>query len=873
MAPAWDDWLLQFLAPHCLWSRPPVWRYGLAVVIVVAATALRWVLTFWMGTTVPYNIALVAVVGTTVLLGIGPGLLTVLLGDIAVEVFVLGSLPTTFDGKTLLRLGTSVVIGFFVCAIFHAIRVAQVKARQSEERYRALLDLCPDAILVHTGGKFVFANPAAALVFGASSPKDLIGKDVLERTHPEDRPMAGQRIAQAYGGVATPLREMRFLRLDGSTVDIEVMGAKVEFDGTPAIQVVVRDISERKRAKEEIGRLNQDLQRRVAELQTIFETAPIGLAIAEDVEGHHIYGNPANERLLGVKTGGELSKGGPRPAGYRCLQEGRELAVTKLPMQRAIRGETVTGQVFDVVREDGHSLTLYSCAAPLFDERGQPRGAVGAFMDITERKWAEEALRESEAKYRNLFLNMTEEVHFWKLVRDEEDRIQTWRLVDANPPTLKTWGKTLDEIRGKTTDEIFGPGSTEHYLPVVQKIMTEGVPYVFEDFFPNLDRYFRFTSVPLGDYFITTGADITSIKKAEETLRESEERFRAIYEQAAVGIEMLDFEGRLLQGNDKLSKILGYSHEELQQRTFADITHPEDLACELPLLQRLLAGEIANYTLEKRYLPKEGPPVWVRVTSSLARTSQPYRFSLIEDITDRHRADEALQRTAADLARSNQDLEQFAYVASHDLQEPLRMVTGFVQLLQQTYGSRLDAQADQYIEYAVDGARRMQTLIDDLLAYSRVGTRGRQFVPTDVGAALQLALVNLRASIQETAAEITHGELPTLRGDSTQLVQLFQNLVGNALKFRGTAPPRIHVDACRQGDYWQFSVRDNGIGIAPEYQERIFLIFQRLHTRKQYPGTGIGLAICKKIAERHGGQIWVESQPGQGTVFSFTLPA
>ena len=242
------------------------------------------------------------------------------------------------------------------------------------------------------------------------------------------------------------------------------------------------------------------------------------------------------------------------------------------------------------------------------------------------------------------------------------------------------------------------------------------------------------------------------------------------------------------------------------------------------------------------------------------------------DVTARKRADEALQETTAELARSNKDLDHFASVASHDLQEPLRTVSGFVQLLQKKYVHQLDAEADQFIEFAVDGTKRMQTLIRDLLAYARVGSRGLELAPTDAGASLRQAVDNLRVRIEETAAEITYGELPTVRADAGQLVQLFQNLLGNALKFHGELPPKIHVDASRQEDHWLFSVRDNGIGIAAESLDRIFMIFERLHTRAQYPGTGIGLAICKRIVDRHGGRISVESEPGQGTTFRFTLP-
>lgn len=292
--------------------------------------------------------------------------------------------------------------------------------------------------------------------------------------------------------------------------------------------------------------------------------------------------------------------------------------------------------------------------------------------------------------------------------------------------------------------------------------------------------------------------------------------------------------------------------------------------------QRLGAGDLSARTR----IPHSGGEVnqlagsFDRMAESLEQREGERRRAEAElalRADDLARSNVALERTNADLARSNSELEQFAYVASHDLQEPLRMVSNYTQLLARRYEGKLDGDADDSIAFAVDGAKRMQSLINDLLAFSRVGTRGKDLAPTDANAVLAQTLVNLQPAIEESGAKVTSDPLPTIAGDDGQRMQLLQNLIANAIKFRGEEPPAIHISASEQGNDYLFSVRDNGIGLDPQYKDRIFVIFQRLHGRDQYPGTGIGLAICRKIVERHGGRIWVESEPGKGATFFFTL--
>ncbi|HXG04183.1 MAG TPA: ATP-binding protein [Candidatus Binatia bacterium] len=339
---------------------------------------------------------------------------------------------------------------------------------------------------------------------------------------------------------------------------------------------------------------------------------------------------------------------------------------------------------------------------------------------------------------------------------------------------------------------------------------------------------------------------------------------------------VLDAEHRIVSANAAFYRTFPLAPEAVEGRPLLELG---DGRWNVPALRALLArvaaidapvedfrldhdftglGRRAMLVNARRVTPAPGEPALVLIA--------------LEDITDRVQAAEVGTRQMQELERSNAELEQFAYVASHDLQEPLRAIVGYLQLLEQRYRGRLDADADEFIDYAVEAGRRMQALVNDLLAYARLGTQRRPPSPVDADAALRSVLEGLRTMLAETGAVVTHDRLPLVLVDEAQLRTLLQNLIANAVKFRGERAPRVHVSAEPNGPVWTFAVRDNGIGIEPRHQQRIFTMFQRLHTRAEYPGTGIGLAMCKKIVEGHGGRIWVASEPGVGSTFYFTLP-
>ena len=367
-------------------------------------------------------------------------------------------------------------------------------------------------------------------------------------------------------------------------------------------------------------------------------------------------------------------------------------------------------------------------------------------------------------------------------------------------------------------------------------------------------------------------SDITH-QKANQQALEQEKYFSDTLIDSLPGVfYMFDQTGQFSRWNQNLESITGYSREELAGMTSFDLFKGQDLTEIQKRVEQVF--ESGSAMSEAFFTTRTGERIPFLFSGRLIEhAGSPYLMGVGVDITDRKAFEDELVKTNEELKRSNQALQQFAYVASHDLQEPLLMVSSYTQLIAERYRDRLDEKGEKFIHYAVDGAIRMQKLIQDLLTFSRINTHGNPFAEVDVNALIHEALENLTAATRDSGGEVTFDPLPTVMGDKTQLGQVLQNLIGNALKFKADTPPRIHISSKREQDVWQLSITDNGIGIDPQYADKIFIIFQRLHTREAYPGTGIGLALTKQIINRHGGDIWFDSEPGRGATFHFTLPA
>jgi PAS domain S-box-containing protein len=485
---------------------------------------------------------------------------------------------------------------------------------------------------------------------------------------------------------------------------------------------------------------------------------------------------------------------------------------------------------------------------------------------------AREALRGSEEKYRMLL-----------------DGIHDYAIYMLDPKgMIVSWNAGAERIKGYTTEEIIGKNFSCFYPPVeiekgkpeeVLRLTTSNDRYEEQGMRVRKDGSQFLASVTLTALRNPSGflQGFSEISRDLTERSESEVKYRGLLEAAPDAMVVVNQTGEIVLLNAQAENQFGYHRDELLGQKVKNII-PEGFAERLITdATRTVAEALAQQIgtgIELSGRRKDGTKFPIEIMlSPLESPDGILVTAAVRDISVRRAAEELLVKTVGDLKRSNEELQQFAYVASHDLQEPLRMVASYTQLLEKRYKGQLDSDANEFIAFAVDGCNRMKGLIEDLLAYSRAGMSDQLPCRISGENALGEALTNLRAAVEESGAVVTHDALPTVTTNSTQLTQIFQNLVGNAIKYRGAEPPDIHVSAIRNGgNEWTFSIRDNGMGIDPQYFERIFVIFQRLHGREEFEGTGIGLAVCKKIVEQIGGRIWVESQIKKGSTFYFTLP-
>jgi PAS domain S-box-containing protein len=763
--------------------------------------------------------------------------------------------------------------GLLVTAAIRNITVrktAELHLAQMEGRYRGLLEAAPDAmVVVNQAGTIVLLNVQAEKQFGyhrdellGQPVKNLIPNGFAERLVADGLRSPADALAQQIGtGI-----ELTGKRKNGSTFPIELMLSPLESAEGILVTAAIRDITVRKRAE-------QHLEQMEGRYRGLLEAAPDAMVVVNQA-GDIVLLNVQAEKQFGYHRDELLGQPVTNliPDGFAA----RLIADDLRSAEDALAQRMGTGIELIGRRKDGSAFPIELMLSPLESAKGIL--VTAAIRDITVRKAADQHLAQMEGRYRGLLEAAPDAMVVVN---------QAGQIVLLNVQAEKQFGYHRDELLGQPVKNLIPDGFAERLIADDLRSAEEALGQQIGTGIELTARRKNGSTFPIelmlspldsAEGVLVTAAirNITVRKTADQHLAQMEGRYRGLLEAAPDAMVVVNQAGHIVLLNVQAEKQFGYHRDELLGQPVTNLI-PDGFAERivadgLRSAEDALAQQIGT-GIELTARRKDGSQFPIELMLSPLDSAEGILVTAaIRDIATRKGAEAHLLLKMAELNRSNEELGQFAYIASHDLQEPLRMVASYTQLLSRRYKGKLDADADEFIAFAVDGASRMQRLIQDLLAYSRVGTKGKDLLQTSSEDALAQALLNLRGAIEESSAVVTHDPLPTLPADEVQLAQLFQNLIGNAIKYQKPGVPRIHVSATRNGGpTWTFSVQDNGLGIDPQYFEKIFGMFQRLHKREEFAGTGIGLAICKKIAERHGGSISVESQPGQGSTFRFAL--
>ena len=754
-----------------------------------------------------------------------------------------------------------------------------------------MLEAAPDAmVVVNQGGEIVLVNVQAEKQFGyrrdelvGQKVKNIIPEGFAERLIADATRSTAEALAQQIGmGI-----ELVGRRKDGSDFPIEIMLSPLESAEGILVTAAIRGIGARKAAEKHLAQMED--RRRVTE--TALRESEEGYRMLLDgVRDYAIFMMDPQGQVVSWNAGAERIKG------YTAEQIIGQNFACFFPAEDIERGRP--GEVLRMtaacgrheergmrVRKDGSRFLSSLAFAALRDTEGKLRGFSEFSHDLSEET-------ASDARYRGLLEAAPDAMVVVN---------QRGEIVLLNVQAEKQFGYSRDELVGQRVKNIIPDGFAERLIADATRSTADALAQQIGTGLELSGRRKDGSEFPIeimlsplesAEGILVTAAirDISVRKAAEEHLVQMEGRYRGLLEAAPDAMVVVNQGGEIVLVNVQAEKQFGYSRDQLvgqkvkniipegfAERLIADATRSvadalaQQIGMGIELLGRRKDG--SEFPIEIMLSPLESAE-GILVTAAIRNIS--VRKKSEEDNAElERRVEERTKELAVAnqvLGQSNLELKQFAYVASHDLQSPLRSISGFVQLLQLEYEGKLDEQARDWIRRTVQSIEQMQTLIRDLLSYSRVDARSRPFTRIPFPDVVNDALTLLDSSIHDSGAQITCGPLPEITGDRSQLVQLVQNLIGNGLTYRGDQPPRIHLSAEPSGKEWIFSVRDNGIGIDPKYHEQIFEIFKRLHDQKEYPGTGIGLAVCRRVVNRHGGRIWVESEPGHGSIFRFTIP-
>ena len=760
---------------------------------------------------------------------------------------------------------------------------------ESDARYRGLLEAAPDAmVVVNQGGEIVLVNVQAEKQFGyghdelvGQKVKNIIPEGFAERLIADATRSAAEALAQQIGmGV-----ELSGRRKDGSEFPIEMMLSPLE-SAEGILVAAIRDISVRKDAEERWAQMEE--RHHLTEV-ALHECDERYRMLLDGVHDYAIFMMDAQGKVVSWNAGAERIKGYTAKQiigqNFSCffpaedIERGRPEEVLRMTAASGRHEEQGVR-----VRKDGSRFLASLTFTALRDPAGNLRGFSEFSHDLSESM-------ASDAKYRGLLEAAPDAMVVVN---------QRGEIVLLNVQAEKQFGYSRDELVGQKVKNIIPEGFAERLIADATRSTAEALAQQMGMGIELSGRRKDGSEFPIeimlsplesAEGILVTAAirDISVRRAAEKHLVQMEGRYRGLLEAAPDAMVVVNQGGEIVLVNVQAEKQFGYSRDELVGQKVKNII-PEGFAERLIAdATRSTAEALAQQIgmgIELSGRRKDGGEFPIEIMLSPLESAEGILVTAaIRNISARKKSEEdnaELERRVEErtkqlgvanqvLEQSNVELKQFAYVASHDLQSPLRSISGFVQLLQLEYEGKLDEQAQDWIRRTVHSIEQMQTLIRDLLSYSRVDARSRPFTQIPFVEIVNDALTLLDSSIHDSGAQVTWDTLPVIMGDRSQLVQLVQNLIGNGLNYRGDQPPRIHVSAERRGAEWMFSVRDNGIGIDPKYHEQIFEIFKRLHDQKEYPGTGIGLAVCRRVVNRHGGKIWVESEPGHGSTFCFTI--